>query len=137
MNLIELYPQVRLTHIGLVLGSGTLFAMRGVGVLLGARWSMRVSVRRLSYCIDTALLGAGLLLLHILDINPFSVPWLVTKLSLLLRYIVLGPLALKRAPTPQLRLLFFVAALLCYAYMLGVAVAHNPLGLFAIGVSGA
>lgn len=132
MNLIELYPQVRLTHIGLVLSSGILFTMRGVGVLLGARWSMLVPVRRLSYCIDTALLGAGLLLLHILDINPFYVPWLATKLSLLLLYIVLGTLALKRAPTQQLRLLSFVVALLCYAYMLSVAVAHNPLGFLRL-----
>jgi len=131
MTLVELYPQVRWTHISLVLTSGTLFAARGVGVLLGAQWSMALAVRRLSYSIDTGLLSAAMLLLYLLGINPFSVAWLSTKIALLLVYIVLGTLALKRARTPRVRLLCFVAALLCYGFMLTVALAHHPLGLFA------
>lgn len=131
MNLVDLYPQVRLVHIGLVLISGMLFAARGAGVLAGAQWSMAPVVRRLSYTIDTALLGAALWLLYILDINPFAVPWLSTKIALLLVYIVLGTLALKRARTPRVRLLCFVAALLCFGFMLTVARAHQPLGMFA------
>lgn len=131
MTLLELYPQVRWTHIGLVLGSGALFTARGLGVLTGARWSMALAVRRLSYTIDTALLSAALLLLYLLDINPFAVAWLSTKIALLLVYIVLGTLALKRARTQRVRLLCFVAALLCYGFMLTVALAHHPLGLFA------
>jgi uncharacterized membrane protein SirB2 len=129
MTLIELYPQVRWTHIGLVLTSGALFAARGVGVLLGAPWSQALAVRRLSYSIDTALLSAAMLLL---DINPFAVAWLSTKIALLLVYIVLGTLALKRARTPRVRLLCLVAALLCYGFMLTVALAHHPLGIFAM-----
>ncbi len=131
MNLIDLYPQVRLAHIGLVLISGILFAARGVGVLVGAPWSMAPVVRRMSYTIDTALLGAALLLLYVLDINPFVVPWLSTKIALLLAYIVLGTLALKRARTPRVRLLCFLTALLCFGFMLTVARAHHPLGFFS------
>lgn len=129
--MIDLYPQVRLAHIGLVLISGILFAARGAGVLVGAPWSMAPAVRRLSYAIDTALLGAALWLLYILDLNPFAVPWLSTKIALLLAYIVLGTLALKRARTMRVRLLCFVAALLCFGFMLTVARAHHPLGMFA------
>jgi len=132
MTLIELYPQVRWTHISLVLTSGALFAARGVGVLLGAPWSQALAVRRLSYSIDTALLSAAMLLLYMLDINPFAVAWLSTKIALLLVYIVLGTLALKRARTTRVRLLCFVAALLCYGFMLTVALAHHPLGIFAM-----
>lgn len=131
MTLPELYPLVRWTHIGLVLASGCLFAARGLGVLRGARWAMAVGVRRLSYTVDTALLAAALLLLHILDLNPFAVTWLGTKIALLLLYIVLGSLALKRARTPVARLVFYVASLLCFAFMLTVARAHHPLGLWA------
>lgn len=131
MNLPELYPLARTMHISLVLTSGALFAARGVAVLLGARWAMVPLVRRLSYTIDTALLGAALLLLAILDINPFTVGWLSTKIGLLLLYIVLGTLALKRAPTVRLRKASLVAALLCYGFMLSVAVAHQPMGVFA------
>jgi len=129
--MIDLYPQVRLAHIGLVLISGFLFAARGAGVLVGAPWSMAPAVRRLSYAIDTALLGAALWLLYILDLNPFAVPWLSTKIALLLAYIVLGTLALKRARTMRVRLLCFVAALLCFGFMLTVARAHQPLGFFS------
>lgn len=131
MTLHELYPWVRTTHISLVLASGSLFAVRGVAVLLGARWAMAASLRRLSYAIDTALLGAALLLLAILNLNPFAVPWLATKIALLLTYIVLGSLALKRAPTPRLRGVSLVAALLCYGMMVSIALAHHPLGWLA------
>jgi uncharacterized membrane protein SirB2 len=131
MTLIEMYPLARTAHISLVLTSGALFAARGLAVQLGARWAMVPLVRRLSYSIDTVLLGAALLLLTILDINPFAVAWLSTKIGLLLLYIVLGTLALKRAPTKPLRVVSLVAALLCYSFMLSVALAHHPLGVFA------
>lgn len=131
MTLPELYPFVRWAHIGLVLTSGTLFAARGLGVLLGAQWAMTPGMRRLSYSLDTALLAAALLLLYILDLNPFAVAWLGTKIALLLLYIVLGTFALKRARTPRMRLVFYIASLLCFAFMLTVARAHHPLGLWA------
>jgi uncharacterized membrane protein SirB2 len=132
MTLIELYPLVRWTHISLVVTSGVIFAARGVGVLLGQPWSRALAVRRASYTIDTALLSAALLLLYLLDINPFAVAWLSVKIGLLLVYIVLGTLALKRARTVRGRLICFVAALLCYGFMLTVALAHHPLGVFAM-----
>ncbi len=130
MTLSELYPLARAIHITLVLTSGALFLARGLGVLRGARWAMMPAVRRVSYTIDTALLGAALMLLSILDINPFAVGWLSTKIGFLLLYIALGTLALKRAPTKPMRVVSLIAALLCYAFMLSVALAHHPLGAF-------
>jgi uncharacterized membrane protein SirB2 len=122
------YPAIRLTHISLVLVSGSLFAVRGLAVLSGQTWAMQLAVRRLSYSIDTGLLGAAVLLLFILQLNPFTTPWLLTKILLLLAYIVLGTLALKRARTQSVRRYCFVAALLCYGFMLSVALTHSPLG---------
>ena len=112
-----------------MLASGALFALRGLAVLQGQVWAMRRSVRLLSYSIDTALLGAALLLLAILGLNPLSTPWLLTKLALLLLYIVLGSLALKRARTALTRLASYLMALLCYGFMLTVALTHSPLGV--------
>jgi uncharacterized membrane protein SirB2 len=43
-------------------------------------------------------------------------------------YVVLGSLALKRGHTPRARTIAFVAALVTYAAMLGIARAHHPLG---------
>lgn len=129
MNLIDLYPLARQVHIGLVIASGSLFALRGIGVLSGARWSMRRSVRIASQIIDAGLLMAALSLLAMLQLNPFAVTWLATKLVLLVVYIVLGSLALKRARSARARFVCFIAALLTFAFMLGVARAHHPLGL--------
>jgi uncharacterized membrane protein SirB2 len=61
----------------------------------------------------------------------FANHWLTFKLALLLAYVVLGSMALKRARTPLARALFFVAALVVYTAMLGIARAHHPLGWLA------
>lgn len=124
----SLYPALRHTHIAMVLLSGALFAARGLGVLRGQAWSMHRAVRLASYGIDTLLLGAALGLLWVLGLNPFAVPWLATKITLLLLYIVLGSLALKRARTAAGRRANYLAALLCYGFMLSVALTHSPLG---------
>lgn len=126
--LAEFYPLIKATHIGLALLSGGLFAGRGLGVLLGAAAAMSPAVQRASQVIDTALLAAALLLLATLKLNPFATPWLLTKLLLLVAYIVLGTLALRRAPTRQGKLLAFLAALLCFAMMVTIARTHDPLG---------
>lgn len=128
MSLAELYPSIKQTHIALVIVSGSLFAIRGVAVLLGFTAAMGPPVRYLSYAIDTVLLTTALLLLMALRLNPFTTPWLAAKLTLLLCYIVCGSLALKRARTRPRRALAFGAALLCFAMMLLIARSHDPLG---------
>jgi len=125
----EFYPQIKWVHIACVLASGSLFALRGLLVQAGhagaAQWA---PVRWLSYGIDTTLLTAALMLVSILPGAMFANGWLTTKLVLLVVYVVLGTLALKRARTPRARLTFYVAALATYVYMLGVARMHHPLG---------
>jgi uncharacterized membrane protein SirB2 len=126
---LEFYPQIKWVHIACVLASGLLFALRGLLVQAGhagaAQWE---PVRWLSYAIDTTLLTAALMLLSILPGALFANGWLTTKLVLLVLYVLLATLALKRARTPRARLAFFVAALVTYIYMLGVARMHHPLG---------
>lgn len=131
MTITEFYLAIKATHIGLVLASGSLFALRGLGVLLGSATAMRAPARRLSYAIDTALLTAAVLLLAILHLNPFTTPWLAAKLVLLVAYIVLGSLALKRARSRPHRALAFCAALLCFAAIYAIARRHDPLGFLA------
>ena len=129
MPVFEFYPQIKWVHIACVLASGSLFALRGLLVQLGhagaAQWE---PVRWLSYAIDTSLLTAALMLVSILPGALFANGWLTTKLVLLVVYVVLATLALKRARTRRARLAFFMAALACYVYMLGVARMHHPLG---------
>ena len=79
-------------HIGAVLRSGTLFALRGGGVLVGARRPMSAALRYLSYSIDTVLLTAALALVAMLPSAVFANHWLTAKLGLLLVYVGPGSL---------------------------------------------
>src|SRR6478609_5733272 len=100
MGLMAFYPQIKWVHIAAISASGSLFALRGALVQAGRpRWAMAAPVRYLSYTIDTVLLTAALMLLTILPGAMFANGWLVVKLVLLVAYVVLGSLALKRAPT--------------------------------------
>ena len=133
--MIEFYPQIKAAHVVAVLCSGGLFLLRGALVLVGAPAAVRVAMaaptRYLSYGVDTALLTAALMLLTILPGAVFANGWLAVKLVLLVVYVVLGTLALRRGRTPAARRACYVAALLVFGLMLTVARTHQPLGAFA------
>jgi uncharacterized membrane protein SirB2 len=128
--MIEFYPQIKAVHIAMVFASGLLFALRGAGVLAGMRWPMRLPVKLLSYTIDTTLLTAALMLFTILPHAMFSNGWLTTKLVLLVVYIGLGTFALKRGRTRRTRAITSVAALAVFGFIISIARAHHPLGIF-------
>jgi uncharacterized membrane protein SirB2 len=128
----EFYPEIRAVHIGAVLLSGTLFGLRGVGVLLGAHWPQAVLMRWLSYGIDTVLLTAALMLLGIVPAAVFANHWLGVKLALLVVYVVLGSFALKRARSTRARAICFAAAVVVFVTMLGIARTHHPWGWLAV-----
>ena len=127
--MIEFYPQIKLVHVAAVLTSGGLFLLRGLAEQAGMRWGMAAPTRFLSYGIDIVLLSAALMLLTILPSALFGNGWLWVKLGLLVAYIVLGSLALKRGRTPAVRLACFLAALLVFGAMYSIARAHHPLGV--------
>lgn len=126
MTPIEWYPAIKQVHIALAITSVALFVARGVGVLAGAAWPMRPAARRGSVMIDSMLLAAGGTLWWLLSLHPARDRWLLVKLVLLVVYIVLGSLALKRAPTRAAKAASFAAALACIAAVALVAVAHDP-----------
>ena len=126
--MIEYYLQIKQFHVFVALLSGGLFAVRGAFLLGGARWPQALPVKWTSYAIDTALLTAALMLLTALKLNPFVIPWLAVKLTLLVAYIVLGALAMGRATDPRVRAACYVAALACYGFVYTIARAHHPLG---------
>lgn len=132
-SLADYYVLIKASHVGLALLSGAVFAGRGLGVLAGSNAPMSRGWRTASMVIDTALLLAALLLLAVLQLNPFATPWLLTKLILLIAYIGFGTLALKRARGNVAKGLAYAAALSCFAMMISVARAHHPLG-FMYGV---
>lgn len=129
--MIEFYPQIKFVHILCVILSGSLFTLRGLLMLARSRYTNHVALRMLSYAIDTTLLTAALMLVTVLRQYPFVQAWLTVKVLLLVLYIVLGVFALKRGRTRKAQITCFVAALLVYAFIISVAMAHNPWGVFA------
>lgn len=128
--MIEFYAQIKAVHIATVLASGGLFLLRGLLLQAGqSRLAMAAPVRYLSYSIDTVLLTAALMLLTILPRATFANGWFTVKLLLVVVYVVLGSLALKRGRTPRVRLACYLAALLVFGFVLTVARSHQPLGL--------
>lgn len=126
--MIELYPQIKGVHVAAVLVSGGVFLLRGLAVQAGAQWAMAAPLRYASYAVDAVLLTAALTLVSMLPAAVYANGWLAVKLSLLVVYVILGTLALKRGRTRPVRLAAFVAALVVYGSMLSIARVHHPLG---------
>lgn len=123
-----LLKQIHLTAAALsVLG----FFVRGVLVWRQSPLAENPWVRRLPHVVDTVLLGAALGMLWVGRRDPFAEPWLAAKLGILVAYIVVGALALRRAPTLFLRRACFVLALLLLADLVAVALTRDPWGLLS------
>lgn len=127
--MIEFYAHIKWVHVASVFASGLLFLTRGLLVQAGReRLAMLPTLRYLSYSIDTVLLSAAFMLLTILPHGLYANGWLGLKLMLLVVYVVLGSLALKRGRTPRVRTVTFVAAVAVYVGIIGIARVHHPLG---------
>lgn len=131
MSLVDHYLTLRQVHIGFVTLSGSYFALRAAAHLTGAHWPHALPARIASWVIDTGLLSAGALLWATLRIHPLEQTWLGVKLALLVVYIGLGTMALRRARTPAARLGWTLAAVGCFGFMVSVALAHHPMGVLA------
>ncbi|MGE5490708.1 MAG: SirB2 family protein [Actinomycetota bacterium] len=121
------YLAIKHLHVTFVALSGLGFCLRGFWMLTGSPLLRARLTRILPHVIDTVLLGSALTLVFMSGQYPFVQPWLTAKVLGLLAYIVFGTLALKRGRTPEMRLGFFVLALLTFAYIVGVALTRNPL----------
>jgi len=129
---LAFYTQIKWVHVIAVLLSGALFMTRGLLVQGGrTRWAMAAPVRYASYGIDTVLLAAALMLAAALPGALFANQWLTVKIALVVLYIGFGSAALRRARTPRSRALCFAAAIFVYASIIGIALAHHPLGWLA------
>ena len=126
--MIEFYAPVRSVHIAAVVISGSLFALRGMGVLADGGWPRHIVVRAASWAVDTVLLTAALMLWTMLPEALFANHWLAVKLLLLVVYVGFGSLVLRREGTKRGRAMTYFAALAVYVFMIGIARLHDPMG---------
>lgn len=127
----QFYGLIKAIHIAAVSLSGALFLIRGAALHAGMSWPMAAPVRRLTYFIDTILLAAAITLAVLIHQYPFVQAWLTVKVVLLVVYIALGTVALKRGSTRTIRIVCWLAALLVYGFIVSVARTHHPAGIFA------
>lgn len=120
------YATLKLLHMGLAATSLSLFLLRGSWALRNSPQLQQRWVRVLPHVIDSLFLGSGIALAITIHQYPFVHAWLTAKVLALVAYIVLGSLALKRARSVQARGGALVAALLVFAYIVGVAITHDP-----------
>ena len=127
--MLEFYPQIKSLHIFLISLSGALFALRGAAfALFGARWPRMTWLRWTSVTIDTFLLTSAAMLATILPRAMFANGWLTVKLVLVVVYVVLGVFAMREKSGRGARAAFYLAALATFAFIYGVARAHQPWG---------
>lgn len=121
-----MYLMLKHLHVTFVVLSGLGFLIRGGWMLadsphLKARW-----VRIWPHVVDTLLLASALGVAWISGQYPFVQNWLTAKVAGLVAYIICGTMALKRGKTKKTRTAFFIAALLIFAYIVGVALTRSP-----------
>ena len=121
------YTTLKHVHMTFAVLSGVLFLIRGLWMLAETTYLQQRWVRIAPHIVDTLLLASAIGLALWSSQYPGQSPWLSAKLVALVAYIGLGTVALKRGRTRQVRALAFIGALVCFAYILAVAVTKNPL----------
>jgi uncharacterized membrane protein SirB2 len=129
--MIEFYLPLRHLHIGCAVLSIALFVLRGALMLADSPWQRHLVLRYLPHAVDTVLLMSALVLTTVVRQYPFANGWLTAKVVLLTVYVGLGSIALRRWRTRRVRIVALAGALLAVAFLVSVARAHHPLGLFA------
>lgn len=124
------YLSLKYLHVTCVVLSGAGFLLRGGWMLLDSPLLRLRWVKTVPHVIDTILLGSAIAMVVLSAQYPFSLDWLTAKLFGLLAYILCGMVALKRGRTMRQRLVFFVLALLAFAYIVSAALTRSPLGVF-------
>ena len=122
------YITIKYVHIACVSLSGLLFLLRGMWMLTSSPLREQRWIKVLPHLVDTVLLTSALSLAVMSAQYPFAQNWLTAKLLLLLLYIGLGVVALRRGTTLALRAVALVAAVAVFACIVALAVTkHVPL----------
>jgi uncharacterized membrane protein SirB2 len=120
-----MYETLKLVHISAATLSICGFVLRGTWMLQDSAWLGRTGVRVVPHVVDTVFLASGIGLVWLLHLPVLRIPWLMTKLVAIVVYIGLGMLALRRGRSKTARASAFGAALLVYAYIVGVAISKS------------
>ncbi len=106
------------------------FVIRAYWSVTGSALLQKRTVKIVPHIIDTVLLACGVALSIMLGAAGMQ-PWVLTKIILLIAYIGVGTIAIKRGKTARTRGIAAVIAIAIFAYIVGVAINHSPASWFA------
>jgi uncharacterized membrane protein SirB2 len=121
-----MYVWLKSVHVICAIASISGFLLRGYWMMLSSPQLELKLTRIAPHVIDTLFLISGVAMLTIASINPLAQDWLLAKFLGLIVYIVLGAIALRRGRTKTIRIVALVTAILCFAYIAGVALNRSP-----------
>lgn len=121
-----MYVWLKSVHVLCAIASISGFLLRGYWMMLSSPQLELKLTRIAPHVIDTLFLISGVAMLTIASINPLAQDWLLAKFLGLIVYIVLGAIALRRGRTKTIRIVALVTAILCFAYIAGVALNRSP-----------
>ena len=116
-------------HVTCVVLTYVFFFIRGLWMMAESDLLQRRWVRRVPPVIDTILLASAVVMTVTIHQYPFVNAWLTAKVVALLLYIALGMLALTYGRTKTIRVGSWIAAQVCFFYIVAVALTKNPLVL--------
>jgi uncharacterized membrane protein SirB2 len=125
-----MYEALKHTHLTALVLSFLLFFIRGYLMMRESPAGRHRAFLIAPHIINLLLIASGISLAVFLHLSPGSQPWLAVKLVALVIYIVLGVLTFKH-PTPNVRKILWLLALIVFAFIVSVAESKNPLGFFA------
>lgn len=123
------YAALKAVHVGAVVLSGTLFALRGAWRLVRPEATLALPMRVLPHVVDTVLLLSALALAASWIRDGLPIGWIGVKVILLAAYIGIGMVALRRGLPAGPRLAALAAAALAFAGIVGVAFTKSPTGV--------
>jgi len=117
---------LKILHVIFVASSYTLFFLRGIWSLNDSPIMQKRWVGVVPHVVDTLLLICALALAFTIHQYPFTDSWLTAKIVGLLLYVGLGFVALRDGTNKTLRFFAWLAAQAAFAYIVLVAISHNP-----------
>lgn len=120
------YSLLKALHISCVVISYTLFFLRGLWTLQEKNMPQQRWLKIVPHVVDTLLLVSAIALAFTTHQYPFVDNWLTAKVVGLVLYIGLGSIALKYGKSKTVRLSAWLAAQGVFAYIVLVAIGHNP-----------
>ncbi|WP_196139694.1 SirB2 family protein [Aliikangiella sp. G2MR2-5] len=97
------------------------FLIRGYWMLIESKLLSIKATKILPHIIDTILLVSAVILVSLSQQYPFVVNWVTAKIVLLVLYILLGTVALKRGKSKKIRIAAFILSLATISAIFAIA----------------